>query len=108
MKRIVICGDGTWNSPAQTHITNVLKLKNAIPTIAPDGVEQCVYYDVGVGAGSLLERLPGLFGSGVGRNVQEAYRYIVDHYALGDELYFIGFSRGAYTVRSVVGMLRKC
>ena len=108
MKRIVVCCDGTWNSPAQKHVTNVFKLSSAVPETAADGTEQRVYYDVGVGAGSLLERLPGLFGIGVGRNVRDAYRYVIENYEPGDELYFFGFSRGAYTVRSVVGMIRKC
>jgi uncharacterized protein (DUF2235 family) len=108
MKRIVICCDGTWNSPAQQNQTNVYKLKSAIPDHPTDGIEQRVYYDVGVGAGSILERIPGLFGVGVGKNVRQAYRFIVDNYDPGDQLFFVGFSRGAYTVRSVVGMMRKC
>jgi uncharacterized protein (DUF2235 family) len=108
MKRIVVCCDGTWNSPAQANTTNVYKISRAIPESGADGVEQLVYYDEGVGAGSLLERLPGAFGIGVWRNVQRAYRHVVDHYESGDEIYLIGFSRGAYTVRSTAGMIRKC
>ncbi|HWC29281.1 MAG TPA: DUF2235 domain-containing protein [Dehalococcoidia bacterium] len=108
MKRIVVCCDGTWNSPAQRFATNVFKFKSALLEAAPDGVRQCIYYDIGVGAGSLLERIPGLFGAGVGRNVQQAYRFVAENYEAGDELFFVGFSRGAYTVRSVVGMMRKC
>jgi uncharacterized protein (DUF2235 family) len=108
MKRIVLCCDGTWNSAEQKHWTNVLKLRNAVRVGSVEGVRQIVYYQEGVGTGSILERLPGLFGAGLGQNVQKAYRFLVESYDPGDELYLFGFSRGAYTARSTVGMVRKC
>ena len=67
------------------------------------------YYLDGVGTKSWVDKLPGgVFGSGLWHNVQKAYQFLVDYYEPGDEIYLFGFSRGAYTARSVVGMLRKC
>jgi uncharacterized protein (DUF2235 family) len=67
------------------------------------------YYLDGVGTKSWVDKLPGgVFGSGLWENVQKAYRHLVEYYEPGDEIYLFGFSRGAYTARSVVGMLRKC
>jgi uncharacterized protein (DUF2235 family) len=109
MKRIVICCDGTWNTSEQRHPTNVVKVRDASLRQLPDGTEQAVYYHDGVGTRSWINKLPGgIFGAGLWQNVQSAYKYLVEHYEVGDELFFFGFSRGAYTARSVVGMVRKC
>ena len=77
---------------------------------AADGTRQVPWYDPGVGTeGSLLDRLRGgAFGDGLGKNVQDAYAEIVSNYQPGDHLYLFGFSRGAYTARSTLGMVRKC
>jgi uncharacterized protein (DUF2235 family) len=109
-KRIVICCDGTWNTRNQRYLTNVAKLAIATVPTAPDGVNQIVFYDAGVGTGSnWLDRLTGgAFGGGLNKNVEDAYRFLVDNYQTGDELFFFGFSRGAYTARSAVGLIRKC
>lgn len=108
MKRIVICCDGTWNSAEQTHPTNVFKIKQLIPENPPGALRQPVYYDEGVGAGSMLSRIPGVFGYGLWENVKQAYRCLVNNFEPGDQIFLFGFSRGAYTVRSTVGMVRKC
>jgi len=117
MKRIAICCDGTWNSPDQNKDedgipspTNVVKLARAIKLHADDGKEQNIYYDRGVGAsGNFAKRtFEGATGSGISRNIKEAYLYLVNHYEPGDELYFFGFSRGAFTVRSLAGLIRNC
>ena len=110
MKRLVICCDGTWNSPENTKIapSNVVRLANAVVPTASDGAHQIVYYDPGVGSGNLVDRLTGgAFGVGLSLNVREAYQFIVQNYEPGDALYFFGFSRGAYTVRSAAGFVRK-
>ncbi len=107
MKRIVICSDGTWQSPESDHPTNVLRLARAIRPHADDGVEQVVFYDWGVGADrKKLEG--GLAGVGIDKNITDGYRFIVHNYDPGDELFFFGFSRGAYTVRSLGGFVRNC
>ena len=110
MKRLVICCDGTWNSPENTKLaaSNVLRLARAVPPTAGDGTVQIVYYDPGVGSGNLVDKLTGgAFGSGLSLNVREAYAFLVHNYEPGDALYFFGFSRGAYTVRSTAGFVRK-
>ena len=110
MKRIVICCDGTWDSPENTKLapSNVVRLARALLPGASDGVPQVLYYDPGVGTGDILDKLTGgAFGSGLSLNVREAYRFIVHNYEPGDALYFFGFSRGAYTVRSAAGFVRK-
>jgi uncharacterized protein (DUF2235 family) len=112
MKRIVVCCDGTWNNPSQPRQTNVSKLKDAVIARGPGhiDVEQRVHYIDGVGtSGSLWERLRGAaVGYGLDENVQLAYRHIATDFEPGDEIYLFGFSRGAYTARSTLGMVRKC
>ena len=106
-KRIVICSDGTWNRPDQTHPTNVIKMARAVLPTAPDGTGQVVFYDQGVGTGKRLDRwLGGAFGQGLEKNVEDAYRFLMHNYDQGDEIYLFGFSRGAFTARSTVGLIR--
>ena len=107
-KRIIICSDGTWNTADQRWQTNVVKIARAIAPTDSQGTSQVVFYDPGVGTGNILDRLTGgAFGSGLDRNIEDAYRFVVDNYDAGDELFFFGFSRGAYTARSTVGLIRK-
>jgi uncharacterized protein (DUF2235 family) len=112
MKRIVICADGTWN--IRDHVdpetkkrlpTNVTKLARAILPRA-GGVDQVVIYHEGVGTSGGLDTFTGgAFGDGIERNVRDLYRSILYNYALGDELFFFGFSRGAFTVRTLAGFM---
>lgn len=107
MRRLVVLADGTWRSDADpTDITNVERLRNALTPIDPAGVEQEPCYVRGVGTRRLDRLRGGLLGHGLSRNVREAYRWVAERYADGDQLYLIGFSRGAYTVRSLAGMIR--
>ena len=106
-KRLVVCCDGTWNTPDQTSPTNVTKLALAVAERGSDGTDQRVFYVRGVGT-TRWERLRGgAFGLGLSRNVKEAYRFLVDSYEPGDELFLFGFSRGAFTARSTAGLVRK-
>jgi uncharacterized protein (DUF2235 family) len=113
MKRMIVCCDGTWNSADQHEDdelcpTNVLQTAVRVAT-RDNTVSQLVYYDEGVGTGNALDRFTGgAFGTGLLDNVLAAYRFLALNYEPGDELYFFGFSRGAFTVRSLVGMVRKC
>jgi uncharacterized protein (DUF2235 family) len=108
MKRIAICCDGTWNKADQEYPTNVAKITSSIADYG-NGALQRVFYDNGVGTGGPVNKvLGGVLGLGLAANVWDAYRFLVDNYESGDELYFFGFSRGAYTARSTVGMIRKC
>jgi uncharacterized protein (DUF2235 family) len=108
MKRLVVCCDGTWNKPDSQTITNVEKLARTVqgdPSSA--GAHQLVYYASGVGAGSYAADrvLGGAFGFGLFHNVIACYRFLAQNYEPGDEIFIIGFSRGAYTARSLAGMI---
>lgn len=108
-KRLIICSDGTWNKPEGGPVTNVVKLARSIRPVDPEGTMQVVFYDWGVGTGGGGDKiLGGAFGKGIDRNIQDAYRFLVHNYAAGDDFFFFGFSRGAYTVRSLVGLIRNC
>lgn len=120
-KRIIVCADGTWNQPenpkSRGRSTNVLRFLRAIRPTAADGTPQIVYYRRGVGTDGWLYRfIDGATGRGLSRNVQEAYRFIGNNYDWArhstdpdnpdrDRLYLFGFSRGAYTVRSLAGLI---
>ncbi len=109
MKRLVVCCDGTWNKPDSQTITNIEKLARTVQSDAgaTGGVYQLVYYVSGVGAGSYAADriLGGAFGFGLFHNVIAAYRFLAQNYEPGDEIFIFGFSRGAYTARSVAGMV---
>lgn len=110
-KRLILCCDGTWNSPDQIRggkpcPTNVAKLEQLVPRTGSDNVEQRLYYQPGVGTGRWDHLRGGVFGYGLSRHVLEAYRFIVANFEPDDDLYFFGFSRGAFTARSTVGLVR--
>ena len=113
MKRLIVCCDGTWQTLISPYPTNVIKLAQAIQS-SDRGIPQIVFYDEGVGAGNMAERffaegdkiLGGAFGIGIDNNIQDAFRFLSLNYEPGDEIYLFGFSRGAYTVRSLAGLIR--
>ncbi len=113
-KRIIICCDGTWNEPEKIEDdrivpTNVLKLVRAVePYDRASDIQQVVFYDQGIGTGALgkLDRsIGGGTGYGISGNIRDCYNFLANNYVEGDEIYLFGFSRGAYTVRSLSGML---
>ncbi|HEV7805033.1 MAG TPA: DUF2235 domain-containing protein [Solirubrobacteraceae bacterium] len=111
MRRLVVCCDGTWNRPDQVSggvasPTNVTKLALGIAEEDPSGAPQILFYHRGVGTDPLDRLRGGAFGLGLSRHVRDCYRFLVETYAPGDELYFFGFSRGAFTARSTVGLVR--
>jgi uncharacterized protein (DUF2235 family) len=112
MKRLIVCADGTWNKRDRTknhRNTNVAKLCDAMVQIDSHGVQQYLKYQEGVGTGPWYDKiLGGVTGAGLSANIRECYTWIVDNYAPGDELFFFGFSRGAFTARSIVGLIRNC
>jgi uncharacterized protein (DUF2235 family) len=107
-KKLVICCDGTWNTPDQQAPTNVVRIAEAVRRTDAQGREQRTFYHRGVGTDGWDRVLGGVFGFGLSRNVRDAYRFVVENFTPGDELFFFGFSRGAYTARSVVGFIRNC
>jgi uncharacterized protein (DUF2235 family) len=139
-KNIVICSDGTWNSPEDTDRglpspTNVCKIFKAVLTPGsptPSNVPQLKWYDGGLGAqlgrwGNLLDFVGGVIASqtkgiaapfsklgvlieggtglGISQNICEAYTWLCKVYQPGDRIFLFGFSRGAFTVRSLSGMI---
>lgn len=107
MKRIIILADGTWNSPEKGAPTHVLRLARGIAPVDNNQNKQVVFYDWGVGT-DRKKVAGGLTGEGIDKNIQDCYRFIVHNYQPDDQLFFFGFSRGAYTVRSLAGFIRNC
>jgi uncharacterized protein (DUF2235 family) len=105
MKRLVFCFDGTWNRLDAQFPTNVVFTAESVVPIAPDGTVQLIHYDEGVGTEKFEKASGGIFGTGMGRNLAEAYRFLVFNYTAGDQIFVFGFSRGAYTARSFCGLL---
>lgn len=144
-KRIVLCFDGTWNTPATgsgrlanlfnnfarmrgggadavrraiEHVdpnagveTNVCRLYRSVirregGAVPPGEMGQVKWYDAGVGT-NWYDRLPGgVFGVGLSQNIRDGYKFLSDTYDDGDAVFIFGFSRGAYTARSLVGLIR--
>lgn len=112
-KNIGIFFDGTWNSPDQHDEngeacpTNVVKLFEATLSVHPDSsTMQIVHYVRGVGTGKLDRIMGGGFGYGISSNIKDGYKFLMSNYEPGDSIYIFGFSRGAYTARSLAGMIR--
>ena len=116
-RQLIICCDGTNNNlTGRRNDTNVTQL---CELLAPEAQGQRLYYDPGVGnpgelpgaswadrLGRRFERLHGLvFGKGIYENIAEAYRFIMRNWQPGDEIFLFGFSRGAFTARSVGGLV---
>lgn len=115
MKRIVICFDGTWNKPADEALpagqrieTNVCRFYQSVSEHGPDGIKQLKWYNEGVGTQWYDRYIGGAIGFGLEFNIVQGYEFLAKEYENGDEVYVLGFSRGAYTARSFVGMIRNC
>ncbi|KAI0477024.1 ADP-ribosylation factor family-domain-containing protein [Xylaria cf. heliscus] len=120
-KRIIVCCDGTWQNADGGRAksgadkpenrlqvpSNVTRISRCFKRICSDGVFQIIYYQSGVGSRSgILDRLfGGAFGIGISENIREAYAFICANYVDGDDIVLIGFSRGAFTARSIGGMV---
>lgn len=103
--RIAYFCDGTWNDPANN--TNVFQLSTATPQIAG---EQDSSYDSGVGTGGdpIDKLLGGALGAGLVVKIKAGYTQIAHVYEAGDDIFLFGFSRGAFTARSLAGMIAIC
>ena len=109
MKRLMVCCDGTWNNAdLQTNDTNVARLARAIHgSQHTGGTFQIVLYIRGVGTTGLkIETwVEGAIGLGIDENIRSAYQFIAQNYVPGDEIFLFGFSRGAFTARSLAGLI---
>ncbi|MFT3720743.1 DUF2235 domain-containing protein [Pseudorhodoferax sp.] len=119
-RQLVLLCDGTNNTLsgrlADTHVVLLAELLRRFPD--GDG-ERLIYYDPGVGNPGVLpgttwidsahrkqQRLFGLaFGRGLYDNVAEGYRFLMANWRPGDQVFLFGFSRGAFTARSIGGMV---
>jgi uncharacterized protein (DUF2235 family) len=105
-KRLALFLDGTWNTVSDN--TNVWRMRALIAAQSADGAEQRAYYSTGLGT-KFGERLRGgAFGRGINTAIISAYEWLIENYADGDEIFIFGFSRGAYTARSLSGFIAKC
>jgi hypothetical protein len=104
-KNIVVLCDGTWSG--QNSRTNVFVLANEL--IEKDYEQHFMYLDgVGIGEIGLDFIIDGAIALSLDRRIKQAYKFIVSHYNPGDDIWLFGFSRGAYTVRCVAGMIQNC
>jgi len=113
-KNIVVCSDGTGNSAIKGRGTNVFKLFEAIdlnghrtdPTLVP----QVALYDDGVGTENFkpIRVFAGATGYGLSRNVKQLYKELVRIHDPVDRIFLVGFSRGAFTVRTLAGLIATC
>jgi uncharacterized protein (DUF2235 family) len=101
-KRIAMFLDGTWNNVSAN--TNVWRLKS----LCACSPEQLVYYSAGVGTQSGEHLSGGMFGIGIDEEVINAYEWLIENYEPGAQLFIFGFSRGAFTARSLAGFISKC
>ena len=123
VRKLVVCCDGTWNTPRTG--TNIVRTydflrerlgappqvsqKHGMTTCsgrAKDGSDILLYYDEGVGTNWFTRLAGGGVGAGLSDNVQQAYHFLANNYQPGSEIYVFGFSRGAYTARSLCGFMK--
>jgi len=102
MKKLAIFLDGTFNT--LNNNTNVWRLKS----LTSETVDQRVYYSQGVGTKRGEVARGGVTGYGIDDEIIEAYTWLIQNFDDGDEIFIFGFSRGAYTARSLSGLVSKC
>jgi uncharacterized protein (DUF2235 family) len=108
MKHLVFCFDGTWNKIDVSYSTNVARIAQSVSHFTPEQIPQPIYYEEGVGTAWYERWSGGILGLGLTKNITDAYHSLVLNYEPGDKIYVFGFSRGAFTARSFVGLIRNC
>lgn len=101
-KRVALFLDGTWNT--LNNNTNVWRLKS----LCKQSPDQKIYYSAGVGTKFGEKVAGGAFGIGINEEVIAAYEWLVENYEPDDQIFIFGFSRGAFTARSLAGFVSKC
>ena len=122
-RKLVVCCDGTWNTPRnETNIFRTYRFlrerlgnpaeqtqKTGVTTCsghAGDGTEVLLFYDRGIGTDWFNRMVGGAAGVGLSENVRDAYHFLGQNFVAGSEIYVFGFSRGAYTARSLCGFIK--
>ncbi len=102
MKTSWLTGDGYLQNPS-----NVTRIARSILPETQDGIPQIVYYQAGIGTeGTWWDHVyGGGTGAGLSENIREAYAFLAKNYMEGDEIFLLGFSRGAFTARSIGAMI---
>ena len=108
MANLAIFFDGTWNTPTdRTNVHRLYKLLDELDLSQQQGI-----YIPGVGTqegglfASCKRYLGAAFGDGLSENILTGYRWLIDTYQSNDRIFIFGFSRGAYTARSLAGLIR--
>ncbi|KAF2843596.1 hypothetical protein M501DRAFT_994577 [Patellaria atrata CBS 101060] len=119
-KKLIVCCDGTWMNSDNGWVdatwfkpghyqtpSNVTRISRAILPEDKDHHPQIVYYQAGVGTSShTVDRwFSGGTGAGLSENIREAYAFVANNFHPGDSIFLLGFSRGAFTARSIGGLI---
>jgi uncharacterized protein (DUF2235 family) len=105
-RNLVLLFDGTWNNRKDK--TNVLRMRQSIDSRGEHDPQQPCRYLTGVGTSWHSWLTGGLFGRGLSENILEGYAWLSRRHRPGERIFVLGFSRGAYSARSCVGLIRKC
>lgn len=114
-KSIILCSDGTGNRGGKGNGTNVWRIYNYVDLNCHKNKsgkkqKQVSFYEDGVGTEDFkpFKIFGGAFGWGLSRNIQDLYDFLIKNYNEGDDIFLFGFSRGAFTVRSLAGLIEQC
>lgn len=111
MNRLAVFFDGTWDDPNDR--TNVWRLQSIVAPHGHDGAAQSVRYLEGVGTGRFDRLRGGIGGEGLSETIQQGYAWLAEHHEGhsdeddADEIFIFGFSRGAYSARSLAGFVER-
>ena len=107
MQKIIILMDGTWQDGGEIESrSNIKKIELLLAAEDKNGVQQIRQYFSGVGTGDFKDKVRGgATGAGIRKKICDAYRFLCEHYSENDEIHIIGFSRGAHSARSLVGLI---
>ena len=106
IRRLALFLDGTWNQVSDN--TNIWRFRALFAPVGADGRTQLGFYSTGLGTKFGEKISGGMFGAGIDTAITSAYEWLMEHYRPGDEIFIFGFSRGAYTARSLSGFVSKC
>jgi uncharacterized protein (DUF2235 family) len=122
LERVVVCFDGTWNTPEND--TNVSRIYASIADQHANCQGQLKFYDPGVGTQSGSRLRGGALGWGLDQNILQGYCWLINEWPEqcgpaftesdgevfdpGPDIFLFGFSRGAYTARSLAGLINRC